>query len=54
MLAMAALFQCFEWERTGPEMVDMTVAAAISMVKATPLEAFCKPYHSMANLFSQL
>ncbi|KAG6749049.1 hypothetical protein POTOM_046091 [Populus tomentosa] len=54
MLAMAALFQCFEWERTGPEMVDMTPAAAISMVKVKPLEAFCKPYPSMANLFSQL
>nr|TKR78878.1 cytochrome P450 family protein [Populus alba] len=54
MLAMAALFQCFEWERTGPEMVDMTPAAANSMVKVKPLEAFCKPYPSMANLFSQL
>ncbi|KAJ6675890.1 CYTOCHROME P450 FAMILY 81 SUBFAMILY K POLYPEPTIDE 1-RELATED [Salix viminalis] len=54
MLAMAGLIQCFEWERTGQEMVDMTPVVSTSMVKAQPLEAFCKPYGSMANLFSQL
>ncbi|KAJ4961698.1 hypothetical protein NE237_021608 [Protea cynaroides] len=53
-LALAALIQCFEWERVGKEMVDMTEGKGLTMPRANPLEALCKANPYMVNINSQL
>ncbi|KAG6402534.1 hypothetical protein SASPL_134730 [Salvia splendens] len=42
-LVLASLIQCFEWERLDDEMVDLTGAPELSMPKAQPLVARCRP-----------
>ncbi|KAK2660210.1 hypothetical protein Ddye_006743 [Dipteronia dyeriana] len=53
-LVLAALIQCFEWERISEEEVDMSQGTGITMPKAKPLEAMCKSRHSLSTLLSQL
>ncbi|PRQ27788.1 putative oxidoreductase [Rosa chinensis] len=53
-LALGSVIQCFEWERSGEEMVDMTEGTGVSMPKAHPLLAKCRPRPTMLALLSQL
>ncbi|KAL3514406.1 hypothetical protein ACH5RR_027123 [Cinchona calisaya] len=54
-LALATLIQCFEWERSGEELVNMKVGTGGLMVpKLQPLEALYKPRDCMEQFISQL
>ncbi|KAM4121606.1 hypothetical protein ACB094_01G018500 [Castanea mollissima] len=53
-LAIESLIQCFEWKRIGEDMVDMTEKLGLTMHKAQPLLAKCRPRPTMANFLSQL
>ncbi|KAI3465293.1 hypothetical protein Pfo_021956 [Paulownia fortunei] len=51
---LGSLIQCFDWERPGKELVDMTEALGLSMPRAKPLMAYCKTRPVAANLVSQI
>ncbi|KAK4354721.1 hypothetical protein RND71_026915 [Anisodus tanguticus] len=53
-LALGSLIQCFEWERTSEEPVDMTGGPGLTMPKAIPLLAKCRPRQNIDNLLAQL
>ncbi|CAN6583142.1 unnamed protein product [Malus baccata var. baccata] len=53
-LALGSLLQCFEWERSGEEMVDMSEGTGLTMPKAHPLLAKCRPRPTKFALLSQL
>ncbi|XP_047976881.1 cytochrome P450 81Q32-like [Salvia hispanica] len=42
-LVLASLIQCFEWERLDRETVDMSEGSGLTMPKAQPLVARCRP-----------
>ncbi|XP_050365905.1 cytochrome P450 81Q32-like [Argentina anserina] len=53
-LALGSLIQCFEWERSSDEVVDMSEGAGLTMPKAQALLAKCRPRPIMLPLLSQL
>ncbi|XP_073119886.1 cytochrome P450 81Q32-like [Henckelia pumila] len=46
-LALGSLIQCFEWERTTAEEVDLDEGLGLTMPKSKPLEVMCKPREVM-------
>ncbi|XP_020587335.1 isoflavone 2'-hydroxylase-like [Phalaenopsis equestris] len=53
-LTLGALVQCFEWERVGEEMIDLSEGEGATLSKLVPLEVKYKPREAMANVLSQL
>ncbi|KAM3199934.1 hypothetical protein P3L10_032294 [Capsicum annuum] len=53
-LALGSLIQCFEWERVSEELVDMTGGPGLTMPKAIPLLAKCRPRQNIDNLLAHL
>ncbi|XP_030454477.2 cytochrome P450 81Q32-like [Syzygium oleosum] len=52
-LALGSLIQCFEWDRIGDEPIDMTEGTGLTMPKAQPLLARCRPRSFTSDLLSQ-
>ncbi|KAL6870909.1 hypothetical protein ACP4OV_014757 [Aristida adscensionis] len=54
-LALGTLVQCFEWERVdGGGEVDMAEGGGLTMPKAVPLEAMCRPRAAMRDVLQGL
>ncbi|KAE8682786.1 isoflavone 2'-hydroxylase-like isoform X2 [Hibiscus syriacus] len=52
-LTLGSLIQCFEWERISEEMLDMSKGNGLTMPKAQPLVAKCRPRPVLMNFISQ-
>ncbi|KAI3802430.1 hypothetical protein L1987_30562 [Smallanthus sonchifolius] len=53
-MTLGSIIQCFDWGRISEDMVDMTEGPGLTMPKAVPLVANCKPRPEMLNLLSEL
>ncbi|KAL9386010.1 hypothetical protein Peur_023020 [Populus x canadensis] len=53
-LALGSLLQCFEWQKIGDKMVDMTEASGFTVPKAKPLKVICRPRPDMLRHLSQI
>lgn len=51
-LALGSLIQCFEWERVGKDLVNLSEGNGGTMPKAEPLEAMCKARDVIKKVFS--
>jgi cytochrome P450 len=53
-MVLATLVQCFDWERVDGVNVDMTERGGLSIPRAVPLEAVCRPRTVMREVVHSL
>jgi cytochrome P450 len=53
-LVLATLLQCFDWDTVDGAEVDMTESGGLTMPRAVPLEAMCKPRAAMCDVLREL
>ena len=53
-LVLGTLIQCFDWDRVDGLEIDMTAAGGLTMPRAVPLEATCKPRAAMRDVLLEL
>ncbi|CAN0922450.1 Cytochrome P450 81Q32 [Linum grandiflorum] len=53
-LALGALIQCFEWERVGEDLLDMSEGQGLTMPKVKALEAMCKARECMRHVLDTI
>ncbi|XP_074314865.1 cytochrome P450 81Q32-like [Silene latifolia] len=53
-LILAALLQCFDWDRVDGMDVDLSEGSGLTMPMVTPLKALCKARSDMINVVSSL
>ncbi|KAL0439015.1 UNVERIFIED_CONTAM: cytochrome [Sesamum latifolium] len=51
---LGSMIQCFDWERVGKELVDMSEGLGLSMPKVEPLMTYCIARPVAAKLLSQI
>ena len=52
-LVLGTMIQCFEWVRTGEELIDMEETGGLTVRKANPLQVMCRPREAMVDVLSQ-
>ncbi|PIA33011.1 hypothetical protein AQUCO_04200036v1 [Aquilegia coerulea] len=53
-LTLGSLIQCFEWKRVREEMVNMREGTGITLARANPLVAMCKPNPAMKHIITKI
>ncbi|KAJ4774570.1 Cytochrome P450 [Rhynchospora pubera] len=53
-VVLGALIQCFDWQRIGSELIDLTEGSGLSIPMATPLEVMYRPRKIMTDVLLQL
>ena len=53
-LILGTFIQCFDWRRTGDELVDLSEGSGLTLPKAVSLEAIYRPRQGMMNALSAL
>ncbi|GJN23240.1 hypothetical protein PR202_gb10872 [Eleusine coracana subsp. coracana] len=53
-LVLGTLIQCFDWNTVDGGKVDMSESGGLTIPKAVPLEAMCKPRVAMRDVLQQL
>ncbi|WOG90747.1 hypothetical protein DCAR_0309991 [Daucus carota subsp. sativus] len=53
-LVLGSLLQCFNWERIGKELVDMTEGPGLTLPKLRPLVVRCQPRMKMTSHLNQI
>jgi cytochrome P450 len=53
-LVLGTLIQCFDWDRVDGVEIDMTEKGGLTIPKAVPLEAICKPRAAMRDVLREI